>query len=165
MTTPADRAAIDLEATRIVNSLRILATTVELEAKKWEHTDTMNEIVQLALARDSEGVRANVAEACVVELAGALAFYADHKNYIDPHNMAWVPEITYDGGEKARAVLSATPAEAMERANLGKELITASDAVIDSGRRMRSDPGSHEFALANLCAVMGRLAELDTSKA
>ena len=73
MTTPADRAAIDLEATRIVNSLRILATTVELEAKKWEHTDTMNEIVQLALARDSEGVRAKVAEERVVELERGIA--------------------------------------------------------------------------------------------
>ena len=46
-------------------------------------------------------------------------------------------------------------------ANLGKELITASDGVIDSGRRMRSDPGSHELALANLCAVMAGLAKLD----
>ncbi len=101
-------------------------------------------------------LRARAAEARVVELVGTLEMIAGIQQPAD--NLMSNIDI-------ARHVLSATPAEALERANLGKELITASDAVIDSGRRMRSDPGSHEFALANLCAVMGRLAYLDTLKA
>lgn len=58
----------------------------------------------------------------------------------------------------------ATPEEVMERAKIQRALIKVSDAVIDSGRRLRSDPGSHELALANLCAVMGELARLDALK-
>ncbi len=63
--------------------------------------------------------------------------------------------------KKARAAVRATSTEALERANLGKELIRVSDAVIDSGRRLRSDPGTHELMLASLCCVMKNLAKLD----
>ena len=55
----------------------------------------------------------------------------------------------------------ATPAEVTERAKLGKALIKASDRAIDTGCRMRSDPGTHELALANVCAVLGQIAKLD----
>lgn len=110
--------------------------------------------------------RAEAAEAREAALAGALeplidddecrldhsGFCQTHTNELDDGRCAMVA---------ARAVLAATPADAMERANLGKALIKASDAVIDTGRRVRSDPGSHELALANLCAVMGRIATLD----
>lgn len=40
-----------------------------------------------------------------------------------------------------------------------EELLTAADMVIITGARMRSDPGTHEHALAVLCGVMGFIAE------
>jgi hypothetical protein len=43
--------------------------------------------------------------------------------------------------------------------NLVEELIEACDTVIETGRRIRSDPGTHEKALASLCNVMARIAD------
>ena len=42
--------------------------------------------------------------------------------------------------------------------NLMEELIETCDTVIETGQRIRSDPGTHEKALAALCNVMARLA-------
>jgi predicted house-cleaning NTP pyrophosphatase (Maf/HAM1 superfamily) len=42
--------------------------------------------------------------------------------------------------------------------NLTEELIETCDTVIETGQRIRSDPGTHEKALAALCNVMARLA-------
>ena len=45
-----------------------------------------------------------------------------------------------------------------------RKVARAADAVIETGRRLRSDPGSHELALAALCAALGALAELPFEK-
>ena len=44
------------------------------------------------------------------------------------------------------------------------ELLTAADLVTVSGRRLRSDPGTHELFLASLCNVLGRISELNQDK-
>ena len=80
-------------------------------------------------------------------------FCQTHTNQLDDGRCAMAVAI---------AVLAAMPTEALERAKLGKELIRVSDAVIDSGRRLRSEPGAHELMLASLCCVMRGLAKLDT---
>ena len=38
-------------------------------------------------------------------------------------------------------------------------LITAIDAVIMTGARIRSDPGTHELSLAVLCGLMTEMAK------
>jgi hypothetical protein len=43
--------------------------------------------------------------------------------------------------------------------NLVEELIEACDTVIETGQRIRSDPGTHERALAAVCNVMARIAD------
>lgn len=40
-----------------------------------------------------------------------------------------------------------------------EELVASADACILTGRRLRSDPGTHELSLAALCNVLGRIAE------
>ena len=103
--------------------------------------------------------RAEAGQAREAELAGALGGLLDS---VEAHNEAndriMVDPHAITAAEDA---LAATPTEALERANLGKELIKVSDAVIDSGRRLRSDPGTHQLMLASLCCVMGNLAKLD----
>lgn len=47
--------------------------------------------------------------------------------------------------------------------HLVEGLIVASDRVIDTGRRLRSDPGNHELALGGLCSVMARIAVFEQS--
>lgn len=119
ITNPADPFANDLERIRTFYELpstvpnstidNLVAEVEALRERVADREKTTEELAKhldktIAVAADAVN-RMNAEAARVVELAGALAFYADHKNYIDPHNMAWVPAITYDGGEKARGAL------------------------------------------------------------
>ena len=49
------------------------------------------------------------------------------------------------------------------RAVLGK-MIEAVDAVIITGARIHSDPGTHELSLAVLCGLMAEMAEAEEAK-
>ena len=108
---------------------------------------------------DGAETRAHAAETRGASLAGALE--ACEKWIVEELEAEGVASEEYETVINARAALAATPAEVMERAKLGKALIQASDAVIDSGRRLRSGPVSHELTLADLCAVVGQIAKLD----
>ena len=106
------------------------------------------------------------AEARVVELAGALEPFANEDAWAgwDDRKGAYLTADFKGLGKPwvwAQDALAATPEDALERARAVEEVITAVDATIDSGRRFRSDPGAHSLALANLCNVMGKLAQLD----
>ena len=52
----------------------------------------------------------------------------------------------------------------MTAEHLTDELISAAELAISTGRRLRSDPGTHELSLAMLCNVMGRIAETQAKK-
>ena len=140
-----------------------------------QHTgyDGHSPVAMYDYALDGAVTRAEAAEARVAELTGALMQSIEDCSVCDGTGkrfMSWrkehEPEITEEECPRCkpwRTVLAAMPAQALERANLGKALITASDAVIDTGPRIRSDPVSHEFALAKLCDVMGQIAEIDAA--
>ena len=89
-------------ATRLAGLVTVEARVTELEAKKWEvqHTDTMNEIVQLGMARDA-------AEAINKDMRDVLEFYADVKSWWGTRGKKSFA--SKDRGEKARAALKASP--------------------------------------------------------
>jgi hypothetical protein len=117
MTQPAEKRA---EAERDIAEVKALRERVaEFEAKKWEvqHTDTMNEIVQLGLARDE-------AEAHATELAGALETMRDNfcRSRCDgsnPNGPHWGKCVA------ATTALAILPAQALERARARDEVIKA----------------------------------------
>ena len=151
-----DPAGIDLdklcaEAGWLTPVERVLAAAVEalrergaeLKAKKWEvqHTDTMNDMVRLGLARDAAEARvtelerldagtylheiehfidrAEVAEAQVVELGGALEFFAQSAPV-----SGWM-------ADKARTALDAIPVKALERARARDEVVESLKLVLE----------------------------------
>lgn len=99
------------------------------------------------------------AEARGAALAGVLEGLLGR---LDSHFGGPLRNMDWREQEYARAGLAATPADALERARAVTALIEVADAVIDSGARLRSDPGTHELMLASLCSVMADLAKLDT---
>ncbi len=92
----------------------------------------------------------------------ALAGLVDALLQNEPDDMAADGITVLDVWRKeARTVLAVTPAQAQERARAVTALIAVADVVIDSGARLRSEPGTHELMLASLCSVMADLARLD----
>ncbi len=181
MTTPADPAAIDLEELQarrkpfdgqlsVADTDRLIAAVEALRKRVAELEDKLvveRAMVAMHKAAEDRAVHfSEAAEARVVELAGGLEVVwhliegAEFDDINDDDDLV-AGTIQAPQASPIRTLLAGASAQALERANLGKALITASDAVIDTGRRLRSDPGSHERALANLCNVMGQISALD----
>jgi len=175
--TPADPGAIDLEPIKRRNNplsdLSVDIVSLEdagnliaaVEALRERVADLMEQNTTVrrrngeyaqAMADANEKVEA--VEAREAALAGALRGLLGR---LDSHFGGPLRNMDWKEQEYARNVLAATPADAMERARAVTALIEVADAVIDSGARLRSDPGTHELMLASLCSVMADLAKLD----
>ena len=142
----------------------LIATVETLRERVVELQKTTDDWIEAGKLRgeraDQAEARMEAAKARVLGLEVALEFVVNMEGQ-DGMTDALFAEKTL---ALAQAALAAMPAETMERASLLKARDAASDAVIDTGQRLRSDPGSHELALANLSNVMEKLASAPDRK-
>jgi hypothetical protein len=138
---------------------------VEVEALREQVTELESDNAAAIKWQQFYMKKAEATQAHATELAVALEAVRQTCLFADddagPIGVTTDPHISEALFKNICTVLATLPAEALEGARLMGEIIKASDAVIDSGARLRSDPGNHELALANLCGVMGQLAKLD----
>ena len=89
-----------------------------------------------------------------------VVFSAERPDFVSK-DAGEIREYLREWSETLGSVIAPVPGDGGQ--DLTLELITASDRVIDTGRRLRSDPGNHELALAGLSSVMARIAAFEQS--